>query len=173
MSYLYFLNLLTDEENKTTDLIRLSSKDQELLDLLEENARESTGRLAEQLEISPGMVRRRMAELRRKGVINKYTVVVDHWKIGRRLEAYVLLKIGIGADLEELLKKIVSQGPVREAATLAGDEDALIRIRVEDPAKLRETVEQIRHLDGVLDTKTLVALDRKRHIPEQPASNNG
>ena len=56
--------------------------------------------------------------------------------------------------------------PVREAATLAGDEDALIRLRVEDPAKLRKAVEGIRHLEGVTETKTLVALDRKRHIPE-------
>ncbi|HEX2264797.1 MAG TPA: Lrp/AsnC family transcriptional regulator [Solirubrobacterales bacterium] len=149
------------------DPIKLSSTDEKILDLLEDNARESTSKIAEQLGISPGLVRRRMAELRDKGVISKYTVVVDHWKIGRRIEAYVLLKIEIGADLEKLLDKIVSQGRVREAATLAGDEDALIRVRVEDPAQLRETVLRIRQLEGVVETKTLVALDRIRHIPEQ------
>ncbi|HEU5105314.1 MAG TPA: Lrp/AsnC family transcriptional regulator [Solirubrobacterales bacterium] len=163
---------MTDEMTPSDDLIRLNETDQKLLDLLEEDARESTGKIAKQLQISPGMVRRRMAELRRKGVIRKYTVVVDHWKIGRRIEAYVLLKLEVGADLEKLLEKIVNLPAVREAATLAGDEDALIRLRVEDPAKLREAVEKIRHLTGVLETKTLVALDRKRHIPEPPADGS-
>ncbi|HEV2791062.1 MAG TPA: Lrp/AsnC family transcriptional regulator [Solirubrobacterales bacterium] len=148
----------------TSELIELSPKDQKLLALLEADARESTTALAKALDVTPAMVRRRMAALEEMGVIDRYTAVVDHWKVGRRLEAYVLLKITIGAPLESLLEEVVSRPGVREAATLAGDEDALVRLRVENPAKLQETVMEIRHLEGVIETKTLVALDRFRDV---------
>jgi Lrp/AsnC family leucine-responsive transcriptional regulator len=152
----------------TDELIALSPKDKKLLQLLESNARESTTKIAEALGVTPAMVRRRMAALEERGVINGYTAVVDHWKVGRELEAYVLLRIEIGAPLESLLAKVVKKPGVREAATLAGAEDAIVRLRVDNPARLRETVMQIRRMKGVTETQTLVALDRYRNIAGKP-----
>lgn len=167
-------NSFTDENLPTEDTpkersappIELSPTDMKILERLEEDGRESVTKLAEELGISAGLVRRRMALLREKGVISKYTIVVDHWKIGRRIEAYLLLRIGIKGDLKALRRQIRELECVREVATLAGDEDVLVRLRVSDPAELTDTVLEIRQMEGVMETKTLVSLGRDRHLPK-------
>lgn len=148
--------------------IELSPTDLKILDRLEEDGRESVTKIAEELEISASLVRRRMASLKERGVISKYTVVVDHWKIGRRIEAYLLLRINIKGDLKALRCKIRKVEGVREVATLAGNEDVLVRLRVSDPAELTDTVLAIRQMEGVMETKTLVSLGRDRHLSKKP-----
>lgn len=149
-------------------MIELTETDEQILSLLRANARESVNKLAARLGISSSLVRRRIAYLEDEKVINKYTVVLDHGKVGRRIEAYVLLTVDIDADLEKILSDAVRQKGVREASTLAGDPDALLRLRVDDPIELRDTVVKIRKLDGVTGTKTLVALGRIRHVAKNP-----
>ena len=169
-------NLFTDEDLSADDApkersappIELSQTDLKILGRLEEDGRESVTKLAEELKISASLVRRRMALLKRKGIISKYTIVVDHWKIGRRIEAYLLLRIDIKGDLKALRCEIRELEGVREVATLAGDEDVLIRLRVNDPAELTDTVLKIRQMEGVMETKTLVSLGRDRHLSKKP-----
>jgi Lrp/AsnC family leucine-responsive transcriptional regulator len=154
--------------------IKLSSTDQKILEALEANARISVSKLAETLGISSGLVRRRMTHLEEERVIRKYTIVVDHWKIGRRIEAYLLLKIDVKGDLKALIAEIRELEGVREVATLTGDEDVLVRLRVSDPAELTDTVLAIRQKEGVVETKTFVSLGRERFIPKRqnPTARN-
>jgi|GEM_PF-2742609 len=154
------------ENERRAPPIELGQTDREILKRLEEDGRESVSKIAAELRISASLVRRRIAFLKETGVISKFTVVVDHWKIGRRIEAYLLLRIDIKGDLKALRRKVRELERVREVATLAGDEDMLVRLRVSDPAELTDTVLEIRQMEGVTKTKTLVSLGRERHLSE-------
>lgn len=148
--------------------------DREILRLLGLDGRASVAAIADlvrenlEVEISASAVRRRIARLQDEGFIVKYTVVVDHEKVGRSVEAYVELTLEGDADAQEILEEAVKMEAVREASTLAGDPDAIVRVRVDQPAQLRRLVTKLRNLPGVVDSKTLVSLGRLRHVAKPP-----
>jgi Lrp/AsnC family transcriptional regulator, leucine-responsive regulatory protein len=141
--------------------------------MLEENARKPAQEIARDLGLTATHVRRRIAYMRTNEVIVGYTVVVNHERIRPIIEAYVELKLGKPEDsLRDLLDRILSIGaehkdrPVRMASLIAGDMDALVRLRVGNVEDLNSVVTQIRELDDVLSTKTLLVLHRQRPLIE-------
>ena len=147
----------------------LDDIDRRILELLGENARQSATAISSHVALTPGAVRRRIAKLDEEGVIARYTVVLDHDKVGPSVEAYVELSFSGSADVQAILEEAVSWPEVREASTLAGDPDALVRLRVDDADHLRDTVIKLRQLKHVTGSKTLFALGRMRHLSERPA----
>jgi len=149
-------------------MAQFDETDQRILSLLGDNAREKASEMAGRLNISASAVRRRIARLEESGVIAKYTAVLDHDKVGSSVEAYVELTFEGGADVQAILREAVERPEVREASTLAGDPDAIVRVRVKDAEHLRDTVTRLRQMASVTGSKTLVALGRMRHVAEHP-----
>lgn len=146
---------------------RLDDIDLTILDLLRDNARQTAAAIAPRVNLTPSAVRRRIARLEEREVIDHYTVVLDHDKVGPSVEAYVELTFEGGADVQAILRDAVKCPEVREASTLAGDPDALVRLRVRDSDHLRDTVMKLRQMKSVTGSKTLFALGRLRHVAEQ------
>lgn len=144
----------------------LDDIDREILDLLRDNARQSATAIAANVGLTPGAIRRRISNLEQEGVIVHYTVVLDHDKVGPSVEAYVELSFSGSADVQAILEGAISLPEVREASTLAGDPDALVRLRVDDADHLRDTVIKLRQMKHVTGSKTLFALGRMRHVSE-------
>ncbi|HUB74744.1 MAG TPA: Lrp/AsnC family transcriptional regulator [Solirubrobacteraceae bacterium] len=145
----------------------LDATDERLLGLLREDARRTAAALAEQLGVSAASVRRRLARLE-QGVIAGYTVVLDHDRVGPSVQAYVELDFSADTDVSRFLAEAVKRPQVREASTLAGHPDAILRVRVGSNDDLRELVTELRkdHRHGrVTGSKILVALGRQRHQP--------
>lgn len=145
----------------------LDDIDHKILDILRDNARQSVAAIAKRVDLTPGAVRRRIIKLEESGVIDHYTVVLDHDKVGPSVEAYVELSFSGSADVQALLEKALSWSEVREASTLAGDPDALVRLRVDDADHLRNTVIKLRQMKHVTGSKTLFALGRMRHVSDR------
>ena len=138
--------------------------DQEILRLLREDARQPAAAIAKEVTLSPAAVRRRIDRLVKAGVIQKYTVVVDHDKVGPSVEAYVELTFDSNADVHAFLVEAVKRPEVREASAITGDPDAMLRLRVRDVDHLRDVVIELRQSGPVTASKTLVALGRLRHV---------
>jgi Lrp/AsnC family transcriptional regulator, leucine-responsive regulatory protein len=149
---------------------QLDDIDQAILDRLRDDAREPAASIAAAVGLSPAAVRRRIARLEDQKVIVRYTVVLDHDQVGPSLEAYVELHFTATTDVQAFLSSIVKLPEVREASTLAGHPDALVRLRIRDVDHLREVVTSLRRLrkhGEITSTKTLVALGRLRHVSER------
>ncbi|HEX4807196.1 MAG TPA: Lrp/AsnC family transcriptional regulator [Conexibacter sp.] len=144
----------------------LDEKDHVILEMLRDDARQPATLIARRTGLSSAAVRRRIARLEQLGVIARYTVVVDHGKLDPSVEAYLEVKCVGHADVQELLAKLVKLPAVREASTLAGSPDAMLRLRVRDLDHLREVVTEIRREPGITDSKALVALGRVRHVAQ-------
>ena len=142
----------------------LDDTDRKIIDLLRDDARQPSTKMAENLDITPGAVRRRIDRLEKREIINRYTVVLNHEKLGPSVEAFLELTFEAGSDVPALLAKAVELPEVREASTIAGDPDAIVRLRVESLERLREIVIDLRNSMPVTNSKTLVALDRYRHV---------
>lgn len=143
-----------------TPRVPIDDVDRRILDLLREDARRTIADIATRVNLSPAPVKRRIDRLERLGVIAGYTVLVDHAKIGPSIDAFTELRLAGDADVDEVAAAVTQIPEVREIFTTAGDPDALIRIRVEDVAHLKQVVNGLRRSGRVTGTKTLMVLER-------------
>jgi Lrp/AsnC family leucine-responsive transcriptional regulator len=146
-----------------SELASLDEADHLILDYLRQNGRMSAAELAPHVNLTASAVRRRIARLEASGVIDRYTIVVNHDRIGTSVEAYVELSFAGNADVHAILKSAMQRNEVREAMTIAGDLDALVRLRVRDLPELRKAVTRLRANDQVTGGRTLVVLGRWWH----------
>jgi len=141
----------------------LDATDDLILQMLGEDARQPATDMADRTGLSSAAVRRRIARLERLGVIAKYTVVLDHDQLEPSVEAYVGLSFAGDTNVQAILEELVKRPEVREASTLAGEPDAMVRLRVRNLDHLRDVVNEMRQSPGVTGSKTMVALGRMRH----------
>jgi Lrp/AsnC family transcriptional regulator, leucine-responsive regulatory protein len=140
--------------------VTLDEIDHQIIELLREDARRTLADIASRVNLSPAPVKRRIDRLEQLGVITGYTVSVDHALIGPSIEAFTELRFAGDADIDEILGSIEQIPEIREVFTMAGDPDALLRIRVTDVEHLKAVVNLLRRTGRVTGTKTLMVLDR-------------
>jgi len=137
----------------------LDDTDREILRLLRENARRPLREIAAAVGLTVAPVQRRIARLEKTGVIGHYTVQVNYGRIATGMEAVTELRFHEHHDLAAIMD-FVSQIPeVEEILTLAGDPDALVRIRVDGVEHLRRVVGRLRSEGPGVNTRTLVILE--------------
>ncbi|PYB68038.1 MULTISPECIES: Lrp/AsnC family transcriptional regulator [unclassified Thermoplasma] len=129
----------------------VDQKDRDILNLLMDNARISNTEIAKVLNVSEGTVRKRIKKMMDDGIIKRFTVETSDDTI----DALVLVKID-NKRYKDALQKIKSR--FREVYEFSGKIDVAIRIRTDSTDNLNRIVDQIRELDGVLDTDTLIRL---------------
>lgn len=78
----------------------LDETDARIIEMLEEDGRKSYTKMAEELEVSESAVRKRVSTLLSRGVIKKFTVKVDHTKLGLSTVAIV----GIDVESDKMLE---------------------------------------------------------------------
>lgn len=137
----------------------LDRTDREILDLLRENARRPLREIAAAVGLTVAPVQRRIARLEKMGVIERYTVQINHGRIASGIEAVTELQFADDLDLAQIMEFVAGIPEVEEVLTLAGDPDALLRIRVDGVEDLRRVVSQLRSGGQISSTKTLVVLE--------------
>ena len=143
-----------------TGVVKLDEIDERIIALLREDARRTITDIAARVNLSSAPVKRRIDRLERLGVITGYTVAVDHAVIGPTIEAFTELRLAGNADIDEILGQVEQIPEIHEVFTMAGDPDALLRIRVTDVEHLKAVVNRLRRTGRVTGTKTLMVLDR-------------
>ena len=138
----------------------IDDTDRAILALLRENARRTVADIATRVHLSPAPVKRLIDRLERLGVIVGYTVVTDETKLEGAVEAFTELRYLGTADFEAIVAVVSEIPEVQEIFTIAGDPDALVRIRVHDVDHLKHVVNILRRTEHVTGTKTLMVLDR-------------
>jgi Lrp/AsnC family transcriptional regulator, leucine-responsive regulatory protein len=140
--------------------------DHEIVGLLVEDGRRSASELGRIVGLSPAAAKRRLDRLETAGVIRGYTAVLDHRLLGSGLEAFTELRFAPGTQVADIDEAVTDVPELVEAFTLAGDPDALIRLRVRDVDHLKQVIDRVRRgtKSGakILNTKTLIVLGTRR-----------
>jgi Lrp/AsnC family leucine-responsive transcriptional regulator len=131
--------------------------DRQILDLLRGNARLPVSEIARAVNLSPAPVSRRIERLEATGVIRGYTALIDEQKSGG-LEAFTEIRLTGSTETGELATMVRDVPEVAEFFTIAGDPDALLRIRVDDADHLQRVVNALRRTGKVAGTKTLIVM---------------
>ncbi|HET6509910.1 MAG TPA: Lrp/AsnC family transcriptional regulator [Baekduia sp.] len=140
--------------------------DRQILDLLVEDARRSASEIGREVGLSPAAAKRRIDRLEESGLIRGYTAVLDHARLGSRLEAFTELRFAPGTQVADIDEAVGHLPEVVESFTLAGEPDALVRLRVDDVDHLKRVIDRIRRGQRsgakVVGTKTLIVLGTSR-----------
>lgn len=137
----------------------LDGTDREILELLRLDARRTLADIAARVTLSAPAVKRRIARLERIGVITGYTIELDYAKLDHPIEAFTELRFAGDTKVAEIKGVATDLPEVQAIYTIAGDPDALVRIRVRDVSHLTRVIDQLRRSGRVTGTKTLMVLD--------------
>jgi Lrp/AsnC family transcriptional regulator, leucine-responsive regulatory protein len=132
--------------------------DRKILQLLVQNARRPLSEIADLVGLSSAPVKRRMDRLEARGVIERYTAVVNYSKTGSMLDAFTEVRVPGSADIEDLWNDLRAMPEVLQMFTIAGDPDALIRLHVDSVEHLQQVVNRVRKTGRIVGTKTLIVL---------------
>ncbi|NMM79474.1 AsnC family transcriptional regulator [Acidovorax sp. SRB_14] len=138
----------------------LDRTDQQLLSLLQANARESTATLARRLGLARTTVVARIARLEREGVVAGYGV-----RLGRRMDsatvrAWCSLSV-LPQTAPAVLRALAEMPEVEEVSAVSGQFDYLVFLRCATHEQLDALLDRIGQVDGVHQTQTSIVLSRK------------
>ena len=149
----------------------LDPTDRRIVEVLLADARRSASEVGRLVGLSPPAARRRIDRLEQIGLIRGYTLVLDHRLAGQQIEAFIELRFAPGTQVDEIDTATTYLPEVVESFTLAGDPDALARVRVRDLEHLRAVVDRIRRGrpggPKVLTTRTVIVLGQTRPDPRR------
>jgi DNA-binding Lrp family transcriptional regulator len=140
--------------------LRLDPIDQQIIALLQEDARSSYAEIGSEVALSAPAVKRRVDRLRSNGVIRGYTALIDPDALGWTTEAFVEL-FCTGRTSPQQLRAAAKRHPaVVGAYTISGEADALVHLRALDMAGLEEALEKLRAEPFVTSTRSMIVLSR-------------
>lgn len=144
----------------------LDALDRRVIALLVQDGRRSASEIGRLVALSPAAAKRRIDRLEADGFIQGYTAVLNHALLGDQLEAFTELRFAPGTQVADIDRAVVDLPELVESFTLAGDPDALVRLRVKDVEHLKRVIDQVRRgrRGGakIVGTKTLIVLGRQQ-----------
>jgi len=145
--------------------VKIDELDWKILRELVCNSRQSTRSIARKLGVSVNTVSNRIKKLEGAGVIKKYTVQLDHEKLGLDLTAIIEVTVQ-GGKLLEVEREIAKLPSVCAVYDVTGLTDAIIIARVRNRKELNDLVKTILLMKYVERTNTHVVLNI---VKEQPS----
>lgn len=137
--------------------MNLDDIDRSILAHLRRDGRAPVSDIARQVGLSPAPVSRRIERMESAGVIRGYVAVIDDPQSGS-LEAFTEVRLSGSTETGELGDILREVPEVQEFFTIAGDPDALVRIRVDDVDHLQRVVNAMRRTGKLTGTKTLIVM---------------
>ncbi|HJT09571.1 MAG TPA: Lrp/AsnC family transcriptional regulator [Candidatus Nitrosotalea sp.] len=138
--------------------MNIDDLDRRILEELLKNSKRSYRQLADELEIAPGTVLKRIKDMESSGIIKSYSIMIDHNKIGSQIIALIEI-ISSGGKLEEMGKKLSKLPNIYGVYETTGSPDAIIIGRFRDTDELGKFARFLLGLPSVSRTNTHVVLN--------------
>src|ERR1051325_6802212 len=147
-----------------------------LLELLQEDCRTSLVRLGEQVGLSAPAILERIKKLEAAGVITGYRALLDGRQLGLDITAFIGVIISHPNLIADFERRIAALDDVLECHHVTGSYTLLLKVKTTNTSSLERLITQIRQLDGVARTETIVVLSTLAermhlglHLPEPAA----
>lgn len=136
---------------QASDFDKVDEKDWAIIDILRRNSRTSNSDIGRELNVSEGTIRKRIQKLLEEGAIKKFTVVLRN----EGVEGIILIRTE-PRKAKELLEFI--RGKFDELYEFSGRFDLAIKVNCKSLDELNRIVDELRVIDGVRNTDTLIRL---------------
>lgn len=134
----------------------IDSIDQQILNIIQSDARISNVEIARQVGLAPSAVLERVRKLEERGVIRGYITKVDAAQIGFGLTAFVFVRTQSCRTIDQVLAAIPE---VLEVHDVAGEDCYLLKVRAKNTDELGKLLrEKLKPIPEIISTRTTVVL---------------
>ncbi|NEE03163.1 Lrp/AsnC family transcriptional regulator [Phytoactinopolyspora halotolerans] len=137
--------------------MRVEDIDRQIVSLLLRDGRMSFTDLGKATGLSTSAVHQRVRRLEERGVIRGYTAVVDHEALGLPLTAFISIKPIDPSQPDDSPDRLADITEIEACYSVAGDENYILKVRVERPVALEDLLARIRSSANV-STRTMIVL---------------
>ena len=149
----------------------LDKHSRQILEALQQDNRQSTQQLADQVGLSATPVWRRIKELEDSGIIRRHVALVDREKLGLNIcvLAHVSLVRHSEGSVEEFERLVVASRDIIECHATTGEADYVIKVVVADMKAYDQFLQsQIFKLPGVASVRSSVVLREVKYETALP-----
>lgn len=132
--------------------------DLNILKCLKENSRQTASMISQTINLSVSAVIERIRKMEQKGMIQRYTVILDEKQLGNDLTVFISIRLEHPKYGEAFAKEIALHPNVAECYYIAGDVDYLLKVVTNSSQSLETVHQDIKQMAGVSWTKTLYVL---------------
>ena len=113
---------------------KLDAIDLKLLNIIQHDSRKTIKEMAEMLHITSTPVFERLKRLEKDGFIDRYVAILNHSKLGKKMQAFIHLSIIDHSKeaVDSFVSQIEDYPEVMECHHVTGDSDFLIKVVVRD-----------------------------------------
>ena len=135
--------------------MRKDKPDDKIIGFLRDDARESFVEIGKKLKLSESAIRRRVKNLVDSGVIEKFTVEMGETNT---TSAIVLISVDSATDTSKVSTKLTKLEDVKTVYEITGQYDISVIIRSGNIAEINICIDELRKIQGVIDTNTVIIL---------------
>ena len=136
----------------------LDQIDLHILALLQENCKLPLAKIGEKVGLSAPSVIERIKKLEDHEVITGYRAILNARRLGKDVTAFIGVSIGHPKLIGEFERDVVRLDDVLECHHVTGQHTLLLKVKTQDTSSLEELISNIRSIDGVDRTETMVVL---------------
>ncbi len=140
--------------------------DKKLLQLLQNDSKQTNKALANQLNLSVTAVFERIKKLENNGVINKYVALVKKDKVDKTFVAFCHIKLSqhLQDYVIQFEKEVNKLTEVIECHHISGEYDYLLKVVVKDMEDFREfMVEKLTKIKHIGSTHSMFVISEVKH----------
>ncbi|MBI3587921.1 Lrp/AsnC family transcriptional regulator [Candidatus Micrarchaeota archaeon] len=134
----------------------VDATDRSILSILKENARAPLSEIAEEIGVSEGTVRNRIARLVSEGTVRRFTYEGSY----EGVSAIIGLKTDSHKPTGKIVEKLKHYAGVEELLEVTGRFDVICLVHSPALPILNELLEKIRRTEGVMETESFTVLKK-------------
>jgi Lrp/AsnC family transcriptional regulator, regulator for asnA, asnC and gidA len=149
--------LPTRKEEEMSNII--DPLDDKIIRILQSNSRKSFVEIADEIRLSESAVRRRIKNLIDSGIIKRFTIELE---AGKKTSAITLISVSSTADTSVVSSNLMKLNGVEIIYEITGQYDIAAIIVAPTIAEINEYIDEVRKIEGVSDTNTVIILKTMR-----------
>jgi Lrp/AsnC family leucine-responsive transcriptional regulator len=149
----------------------LDTTDLAILELLQENCKQPLAAIGAKVGLTAPSVNERIHKLEEAGVISGYVALLEARRVGKDVTAF----IGVSSDrpraIESLERDVAGIEDVQECHHVTGGFTLIVKVKTRNTETLERLIEQMRALEGITRTETMVVLSTSTESPSIAIAN--
>jgi DNA-binding Lrp family transcriptional regulator len=133
----------------------IDETDEKILRILQADSRKAFVEIANEIRLSESAVRRRVKNLVDTGIIKRFTIELG---ASDKTSAITLISVTSTADTSAVSGRLMKLGGVEVVYEITGQYDIAAIIAAPAIAEINKCIDDIRKIEGVSDTNTVIIL---------------
>ena len=133
--------------------------DDKIIGILQSNSRKSFVEIADEIRLSESAVRRRVKHLIDSGIIKRFTIELES---SNKTSAITLISVTSTADTSVVSSNLMKLSGVEVIYEITGQYDIAAIIVAPTIAEINKYIDDVRKVEGVSDTNTVIILKTMR-----------